>query len=132
MSALRRAAIVTVVVAALAALASAESACSGLCKPTSKTAGLAILSGWCERYTQCDPKRGTTDSCISTRMSVAQVPDETGCGASCSDDESGCRRSSCDQARIDACKKDSLAMKCEDQVKNQLVVFPPGCDSCFQ
>jgi len=117
---------------ALVALVGADAGCDSLCKPTSKTAGLAIVSSWCERYTQCDPKRGTTDACISTRMSSAQVPDETGCGASCSDDQSECRRSTCDQAKIDACKRDSLAMKCEDQVKNQLVVFPPGCDACFR
>ncbi len=118
--------------AVLVAVVGADAACGSLCHPTSKSAALSILSNWCERYTQCDPKRGTTDACISTRMSIGQVPDESGCGASCSDDDSACHRSTCDQARVDACKRDALAMKCEAQVQGSIVSFPSGCDSCFR
>ena len=102
----------------------------GLCKPTSSAAGASIITAWCQRYIQCDAKRGTLDDCVSTRTSVGQVPSSDGCAATCSEDVD-CHRSSCDQAKIDQCKADSQAMKCEDQVSNMIVRFPSFCDSCF-
>lgn len=112
----------------------AQTACSSLteslCNPTSRSAGVTILSAWCERYTQCDPKRGTVADCVAQRLSLGQVPSEDGCAASCSEDMS-CHRSFCKKDKIDKCKSDSFAMTCAAQESNSLVVFPSGCDTCF-
>lgn len=132
--ALRPAAFACVAVATIATMLSAQAGCTdalGLCRPTSRSAGVTILTAWCERYTQCDPKRGTVDDCVSTRLGVGQVPTEDGCAATCSEDTE-CRRSSCDQQRIDKCKAESLAMRCEDQVSDVIVRFPSNCDTCFK
>jgi len=126
--------VVVSVVCGMLTAVSAQTACSSLtdslCKPTSRTAGVTILSAWCERYTQCDPKRGTVADCVDLRLSVGHVPTEDGCAATCSED-TDCRRSSCKQDKIDKCKTDSFAMKCDEQESNSLVRFPFGCDSCF-
>lgn len=110
----------------------AQPGCDSLstCHPSSRSAGETILSSWCQRYTQCDATRGTITECVNTRLSIGQVPSADGCAATCAED-SGCRRSSCDEAKIDKCKSDALAMKCDEQVSNSLVRFPLGCDTCF-
>lgn len=126
--------LVFVLVAAASGVAvlSPQAGCAdalGLCKPTARSAGVTILSAWCERYTQCDPKRGMVDDCVSSGL--AQRPNEDGCAESCSEDTRECRRSTCDEEEIDKCKTDSFAMKCEDQVSNMFVHYPNFCDSCF-
>lgn len=118
---------------ALALLLAAAHGCSSdlsTCKPTSRSAGTTILTAWCQRYVECDATRGTVDACVATRLGVGQVPNEDGCAGTCSEDVD-CHRSTCSRDRIDACKQDSLAMKCEDQVNGPLVEFPSGCDTCF-
>jgi hypothetical protein len=126
--------VVTSVVVGVLVVLSTQSACSSLtsslCKPTSRTAGVTILSAWCERYTQCDPKRGTVSDCVELRLAAGYVPTDDGCAASCSED-TDCHRSICKQDKIDQCKTDSFAMKCDEQESNSLVRFPLGCDSCF-
>lgn len=126
--------LVVVLGAGAAGLLSTEAGCAdalGLCKPTSRTAGVTILSAWCERYTQCDPKRGTVDECVSSELGNRRVPTDDGCASLCSDDTDECRRSSCDEEKIEECKTASFAMKCEEQVSNGLVRYPSFCDSCF-
>jgi hypothetical protein len=125
-----RAQILVVVSVVCGTLTACSSLTSSLCTPTSRSAGVTILSAWCERYTQCDATRGTVADCVALRLAIGQVPTEDGCAASCSDDMD-CHRSTCKQAQIDKCKTDSFAMKCADQESNMLVAFPSGCDSCF-
>jgi hypothetical protein len=126
--------VVVSVACGMLAVVSTQTACSSLtdslCKPTSRSAGVTILSAWCERYTRCDAKRGTVADCVDRRLGIGQVPTEDGCAASCSDDMS-CHRSTCKQEQIDKCKADSFAMACAEQESNSLVRFPLGCDSCF-
>lgn len=126
--------VVLAIVAAGVAASSSQAGCAdalGLCKPTSRTAGVTILSAWCERYTQCDPKRGTVQECVDERLASSYVPTDDGCGASCSDDTSDCHRSTCNEERVDECKTKSFAMTCDEQLSNMLIHYPSFCDSCF-
>ena len=126
--------VVVSVVCGTLAVVSAQTACSSLtsslCTPTSRTAGVTILSAWCERYTQCDATRGPSSDCVALRLGIGQVPTEDGCAKTCSEDVD-CHRSICKQDKVDKCKTDSFAMKCDEQESNSLVRFPSGCDSCF-
>lgn len=125
--------VIVALVAGCVSVLSTQTGCDSLatCHSTTRSAGESIITAWCQRYVECDPKRGTVDDCVANRISIGQVPTADGCGQTCAEDDSTCRRSSCDDAKIDKCKTDSRAMKCDEQASNMLVRFPLGCDSCF-
>lgn len=104
-----------------------------LCDATKQDAADSIVGAWCARFVACG-HGGSEGDCVAARLSAYSVPGESGCGASCSEDTSDCKRSTCRPSRVEDCRAKSEAMACAEMVDQggSLLRFPDFCDSCFR
>lgn len=104
-----------------------------LCNRTQLSASTSIANAWCRRFVEC----GHADdeaACVEDRLAAFYVPDDTGCGSSCSDDTDECKRTTCDDDKVDDCAKRSQQMACADMLGNggTTVEFPDQCFFCMK